>query len=219
MPPFAPFPLTPSELVYLHGEQYAKKHLVNNVKLMHADLSVSAGELVHAMLMTAFLASEAEGVLQLVIGKKKTLLGSRDELFAEPGPAAATWPAPSIESNLLESGRGLKPRSANTVTALVYNLLDADCASPGAAIIDLCKPYLAQRRLMNQGQKKVLGFIPTTTYDLPASTIAGAAQFPMARINQMLATAQQTRPELWKLLLGGVKDGISKRVEQVDTDD
>ena len=219
MPPFTPFPLTPSELVYLNGEQYAKKHLVNNVKLMHMDLSVSASELAYAMLATAFLASEAEGSLQLEVGKRKTLLGSRDELCAKPGPAGNIWPRPSIESKLLENSAGLVQNSKNYISAIVYNLLSADCASPGYEIIELGKPYMALRKLIIQNEKKALGIFKTYSYELPATTLQGARQFPMQRINQMLSSTKQTRQQLWNMLVAGIKSGIAQRVEQTSDDD
>jgi len=219
MPPFAPFPLTPSELVYLHGEQYAKKHFINNVKLMHVDLSISSAELAYAMLSTAFLACEAEGVLLLQPGTQKRLIGSRDVLFAQVSATGAVWPQPSIEYRLAVLSQGLAPRGNNIIPTIVYHLLDADCVAPATEMIELCKPYLAQRGLVNQGQKKALGFIPVTTYELPDTTTQGAAQFPMERINQMLSAAQQSRPAVWKLLIEGIKRGIAQRVEQSASDD
>jgi len=215
---FTPFPLTPSELVYLNGEQYAKKRMINNVKLLHADLSVSASELAYAMLATAFLASETEGALRLVVGKRKALLGSRDELCAEPGPAGNIWPKPSIESNLIDTINKTAPRDTCFVSTLVYNLLSADSSSPGADIVNLSKPYMARRRLIIEEEKKTLAIFTTYTYTLPPATLQGARQFPMERINQMLNTARQTRPELWKMLIAGLKSGIAQRVEREDTD-
>ena len=219
MPPFTPFPLTPSELVYLNGEKYSpKKALINNTKLMHIDLNVATNELVHAMLCTAFLASEQEGAIRLAVRSVKHLLGSKEELFADPGPAGKIWPEPSIENLICTNSRDLFGRDRNTVKAIVYNLLDSDCIAPGSAIIELTKPYLAQRKLFTTGEKKALGFIPIVTYQAPPTTIVGAAQFPMERINLLLANTQRTRPQIWKLLLAGIKSGIAERVEQSDND-
>lgn len=219
MPPFTPFPLTPCELVYLNGEKYAKKHFINNVKLMHVDLSVSSDQLAHAMLSSAFLACESEGVLSLQAGKQKRLIGSRDVVYAQATGTGAVWPQPSIEYRIAVLCQALAQRGNNTISGVVYALLQADCTAPATEIIELCKPYLAQRGLVIQGKKKALGFIPVTTYELPSTTVQGAAQFPMERINQMLLNAQQTRPELWKLLIDGIKRGIAQRVEQSSSDD
>lgn len=220
MPPFTPFPLTPSELVYLNGEKYSpKKALINNTKLMHIDLNVATNELVHAMLCTAFLASEQEGAIRLAVRSVKHLLGSKEELFADPGPAGGIWPAPSIESAICTNSRDLLGRTnGNKVSSVVYNLLDSDSGAPGSAIIELLKPYLAKRGLFATIEKKALGFLPYITYQLPQTTIAGAAQFPMERINGVLTNAQRTRPQVWKLLLTGIKAGIAERVEQSDSD-
>lgn len=219
MPPFTPFPLTPSELVYLNGEKYSpKKALINNTKLMHIDLNVATNELINAMLCAAFLTNEQEGAMRLEVRSVKHLLGSKEELFADPGAAVGIWPAPSIESLMCTNSRDLLGRNKNTVRAIVYNLLDSDAVAPGSAIIELLKPHLAKRRLMTTGEKKVLGFIPTVTYQLPQATIAGAAQFPMERINNLITNTSRSRPQIWKLLMAGIKAGIADRVEQSDDD-
>lgn len=219
MPPFTPFPLTPSELIYLNGEKYAKKHFVNNIKLMHMDLSVSSDELAHAMLSSAFLACEAEGVLNLQVGKQKRLIGSRDVIYALVTGTGAVWPNPSLEFRIVSLSQALAEQGNNTISGIVYALLNSDCTAPATEIIYLCKPYMAQRGLVIKGKKKALGFIPLTTYELPTTTVQGAAQFPMDRINRMLLTTQQTRPEVWRLLIDGIKRGIAQRVEQSSSDD
>lgn len=219
MPPFTPFPLTPSELIYLNGEKYApKKAIINNTRLMHVAIDVATKELANAMIVIAFLASEQEGAIRLTVRSVKHLLSSKDELFADPGPAGAIWPAPSIESLICSNSRALERAGKNSIRGIVYNLLDADAFSPGSAIIELLKPNLGQRGLITVGEKKVLGFIPSVTYQMPQSTIAGAAQFPMERINTLLNNTQRTRPQIWKLLLDGIKGGIADRVEESDSD-
>jgi len=219
MPPFAPFPLTPSELVYLHGDQYASRKSFNNVKLLHIDLGVSASELAYAMLSTALLACEAEGVLRFMVSQQKGLLKSHDALSAVVGPAGAIWPSPSIESRLLKNRLQLDPNAPYFVSSMVYDLLSADSAAPGADIVNLCKPYMAQRGLIVQNEKKTLKVFTSYTYELPQATLQGARQFPMERINQMLSSTQQTRPDFWKMLIANIKTGVSMRVEQRDDDD
>lgn len=54
-------PLTPSEVVFLQGDQFARKARSNKVELLHADLAVSAEELGRAILVASFLASEEAG--------------------------------------------------------------------------------------------------------------------------------------------------------------
>jgi hypothetical protein len=219
MPPFTPFPLTPSELVYLNGEKYSpKKALINNTKLVHIDQNVATNELVNAMLSIAFLASEQEGAIRLAVRSVKHLFGGKEELFADPGPTGGIWPEPSIESTLCTNSRALYRSNKNSVRAIVYNLLDSDAGSPGSEIIELLKPYLAKRGLFTTLEKKALGFLPYITYQVPSTTIAGAAQFPMERINNLITNTSRTRPQYWKLLIAGIKLGISDRVEQSDSD-
>jgi hypothetical protein len=219
MPPFTPFPLTPSELVYLNGEKYSpKKALINNTRLMHMDLNVATNELINAMLCSAFLASEQEGAIRLAVRTEKHLLSSKDVLYADPGPAVRIWPEPSIEALICVNSTALAGRGKNSVRAIVYNLLNSDCSAPGSEIIELLKPHLAKRGLVATGEKKVLGFIPSVTYQMPQSTIAGAAQFPMERINGLINYTSQSRPQIWKLLMAGIKAGIADRVEQCYSD-
>ena len=219
MPPFTPFPLTPSELIYLSGEKYSpKKALINNTKLMHIDLSVATNELVHAMLCIAFLASEQEGAIRLVVRIEKHLFGSKEVLFSDSGAVGRIWPEPSIESLICSNSYTLAGSAKNSVRAIVYNLLDSDCIAPGSAIIELLKPYLAKRGWFTTGEKKALGFIPYVTYQVPPATIAGAAQFPMERINGLITNTNRTKPQIWKLLMAGIKAGIAERVEQSDDD-
>jgi hypothetical protein len=219
MPPFTPFPLTPSELVYLNGEKYSpKKALINNTKLVHIDQSVATNELVNAMLCAAFLANELEGTLRFAVRIEKHLLSSKELLYADPAPVGRIWPEPSIESLICTNSQALAGSGKNSVRGIVYNLLDSDSAAPGSAIIELCKPYLAKRGLFTTGEKKALGFIPIVTYQVPQSTMTGAAQFPMDRINKLINSTSQTRPQVWKLLMAGIKAGIAERVEQSDDD-
>ena len=46
-------PLSPSELVLLNGDKFAKKVMLGNVKLMHTDASVSTAQLGLAILAAA----------------------------------------------------------------------------------------------------------------------------------------------------------------------
>ncbi len=49
-------PLTPSELVFLNGELFAKKVMVGNVELLHFNEKVSLSHLGQTILTTAILA-------------------------------------------------------------------------------------------------------------------------------------------------------------------
>ena len=64
-------PLSPSELVLLKGEQFAKKSFSGNIKLLHIDNKVSAKEIGQVMLMVALLANEQTGTVHLEVGQKK----------------------------------------------------------------------------------------------------------------------------------------------------
>jgi hypothetical protein len=70
-------PLTPSEVVFLNGEMFAKKVTLGNVGLLHSDEKVSLNQLGQAILTTAVLACEQAGAFILEVQERKALLGLR----------------------------------------------------------------------------------------------------------------------------------------------
>ena len=93
-------PLTPSELVFLNGEQFAKKAKLGNVDLLHSDEKVSLSELGEAILAAAFLAGEQAGAFHLEVRERKATLGLRKvrELFAVPASNRGNLPDGSLEA-------------------------------------------------------------------------------------------------------------------------
>ncbi len=70
-------PLTPSELVLLNGEQFAKKVMLGNIKLLHTDASVSISQLAQAILTAAVLGDEFSGNLHLEVRQEIAMFGLR----------------------------------------------------------------------------------------------------------------------------------------------
>src|SRR3712207_5012999 len=100
--------LAPSELALLSAEEFTTAQVLlgatgdPQVRLLHADFTVSARQLGQGLLAIALLANEQAGAIRLEPRPKKTLLGlsSADTLYADPAGDAATWPASSLEARV-----------------------------------------------------------------------------------------------------------------------
>src|SRR6478672_4614867 len=66
--------LTPSETVFVHGDQFAKKAMFGE-KLLLTDMKVSSSELATAMVAAAILMNEKRGLVALTLKKEKALFG------------------------------------------------------------------------------------------------------------------------------------------------
>ncbi len=64
-------PLTPSEVVFLNGELFAKKVTLGNVQLLHSEEKVSLNQLGQAILTAAILAGEQAGAFRLEVQERK----------------------------------------------------------------------------------------------------------------------------------------------------
>lgn len=214
--------LTPSELVLLNGERFAKKVMLGNLKLLHSDESVSAAQLGLAMLTAAFLANEQIGAIRFDKRKKKAMLGLRkvDSLFALAGVTDITWPAPSLESDILTLvGRSREDEELWDVSNIVYAWLREDSGSPWGSAVELVKSDMASRGLLDEIKEKKLKILTTTRYELPYSTSDLSREYPVAPVESLLKTSESGRPDLWKLLTDQIKSAIKARTEQDDTSD
>jgi hypothetical protein len=212
--------LTPSELVLLHGEKFAKKVMLGNTELLHIDAKVSMTKLGEAMLCAAFLGSEAGGSIRLEVRQKKAMLGLRkvNGLFADP-VSAIMWPSPSIEAEIT-SRANQRPSGGESpeVSTIIYDWLGVNSSSPWQMVVEMVKAGLAGRGLLEAIEEKRLKIFTTTRYELPQSTAAMAATRSVAHIEQMFELGERGRPEVWKLLKKQIKSAISSRTESDDVD-
>jgi hypothetical protein len=214
-------PLTPSEVVLLHGDEFAAKAgLFNRVKLLHRDEEVSAPQLAQAMLAAALLANEGLGALRLEVRSKKNFLGlgHTTNVYAEPlGPAPA-WPQPSLEAELRALAETLRAGERNDVDTLLYTWLAEDDATPWVKVVEQVKAKLAARGLLEVAEKRQLKIFVSRKYALPESTASLAARQPWQPLHQMLSEEARRRPELWKLLEKQIKRAIQQRTEKSEND-
>lgn len=212
---------SPSELVLLHGEEFAtaeKGLSAINVELLHSKAKVSTDQLGQAMLTVAFLANQQAGTIRLEIRdrKERKLFGLRQvttkALFADPGSASAEWPADSLEAqvrSLVEKYEADKER--RYVSNLVYQLLGVDDENPCGLMIDFAKKVLKNRGLLETVKEKRLVVFTEERLALRERTAALAAQQPVAPLRQLLAEVETKQTELWKLLLAEIRHGVGRR--------
>jgi hypothetical protein len=214
-------PLAPSELVLLNGEQFAKKVMLGNVKLLHSDASVSSAQLGQAILITGVLASEAAGNLRLEVRQGKAMLGLRKvkNLYADATPHPVNWPKNTLEAQLPSLAVQIKGDQDNhQISRLIYIWLGSDSGSPWQSAIDLVKSGLADRGLLERSEVKKLKLITLTNYSLPDSTASVADQQSIEPVKQILSDCEHNRREVWDLLVKQIKKAISDRTEQDDFD-
>jgi len=204
--------LAPSELALLHGEHLAPKgSLLDKTPLLHVDGDVSAKHLARTLLAIAVLANEQASVIRLEARQKSALLGlaKSQALYAEPDGAAPVWPAHSLEAQLPALLAPLCAKKQNEAQTLVHALLQHDVDNPWQTLVERVKAGLAQRGLL---QAVVVG--KKTQYTLPLSTAELASRQPIAPLQQWLADAERSRPDLFKLLAAQIESGLKRRVSQ-----
>jgi len=213
-------PLTPSEVVFLNGEQFARKARLIGMELLHTDQKVSIAELGYSILAAAFLGAEKSGALRFEVQKKKALLGLRtvDVLGIKPGSPATEWAPDTLEGNFSELTKKLAQTGNVEVYNVVYTWLGSDSSSPWGETIERLKANMARRELLDRHEEKKLKIFTTTSYTLPEGTRALAKQQPVSPTRSLLENCQQNRAELWRLLEKGIKKAISDRTERSDSD-
>lgn len=212
--------LTPSELVFLNGEQFAQKVMLGNVELMHNKEKVSLTQLGMAIVAAAFLGCEEAGAFSLGIGERKAMLGLRKvkEIYAIPGSARVRLPDGSLEAKLTSLAERYEESDDHTAQNLVYAWLGEDTTSPWNNALGLLKAGMAQRGLLEAREEKKLKIFTVTHYSLPDETVRLLRGQSIGLVKQMLDGCAQSRPEIWKLLESGIKKAISARTESSDSD-
>jgi len=213
-------PLTPSEVVFLNGEMFAKKVMIGNVDLLHSDEKVSIAQLGQAMLTTAILACDAAGAFRLNVQDTKALLGLRKvrKLFAVPASPRENLPEHSLEATLFHQASRLAPQGKNDIYNMIYAWLRQDSTSPWNTAMERIKAGMAERGILDATKEKKLKIFSITRYTLPEQTarlLKGQSPEP---VKAMLENCERTHPEVWKLIESGIKKAISARTESTDVD-
>jgi hypothetical protein len=215
-------PISSSELVLLRGDQFAKKVMIGNIKLLHTDASVSISQLGQAILAAAVLAAEAAGNLQLEVRQGKAMFGLRKvkNLYANPTTTPVEWPEYSLEAQLPPIAERFKnDQDSHEVSNLIYAWLRQDSSSPWQSAIEMVQSGLAERGLLDTSEETKLKVFTKINYSLPESTASLAAEQPIEPVKQLLANCENDRREIWDLLVKQIKSAIKARTEQDDSVD
>lgn len=213
--------LSPSELVLLNGEKFAKKVMIGNFKLMHTEASVSFSQLAEAMLAAAALSVESSGNLEYEVRSEKAMFGLRkvQALYATPTSKDNPWPEHSLESQLIKIATRFESEGESSrISDLVYAWLRQDSASPWQSSIEMVQAGLAERGLLEATESTKLKVFTTTSYSLPESTTALASQSPIEPVQNLLSTTEKNNKDFWELLIKEIKRAIKQRTEQDDVD-
>jgi hypothetical protein len=212
--------LTPSEVVFLNGEQFAQKTMLGNVELLHNKEKVSLSQLGMSILSAAFLGCEEAGAISLGIGERKAMFGLRKvrELYAVPGSARLQLPEDSLEAVLARMAVRFEERDEHSVQNLIYAWLREDSSAPWNEVLKLFQSGMARRGLLDARQEKKLKIFTVTHYSLAQDTPALMKGQSFAPVKSMLESCKGSRPEIWKMLEDGIKKAISARTESQDND-
>ncbi|OGO36600.1 MAG: hypothetical protein A2W35_16390 [Chloroflexi bacterium RBG_16_57_11] len=213
-------PLTPSEVVFLNGEQFAENVKLGNVDLIHSDEKVSLAQLGGTILATAILACEQAGAFRLEVRERKATLGLRKvrELFAAPAQHRENLPEGSLEATYAGMATQMALKEKNDIYTILYTWLHKDSISPWTTALELLKAGMAKRGLLEATEEKKLKLFKVTRYSLPERTARLVKGQSVGPVKALLDTCQRTRPEVWKELEAGIKKAIAARTEASHTD-
>lgn len=211
-------PLTPSETVYLHAEEFAReKTLLDAVGLLHTDKKVDASELAEAILAAAFIHAEEAGAIRLGAGKASRLFGLRkvDVVEVSAGPNAGAFPPGSIEGRL----PALVANGAREVERVIHPLLEDDSTWPETLVFSLVQRGMIEAGLLEASKEKRLKVFSVDVVKLPDATRQLAATTPAAPVRERIAQWKAARAGEWEHLRKGIEKGIASRKEAGDGPD
>lgn len=213
--------LTPSEVVLLHGDQFSRLDK-NGFPLLRGETKVDPNPVAIAALEAAILGNEHAGAIDLEQGIEKRLFGllKSKVVRLRPGAAAAQWPEGSYEARILE--RVKQGGSEGTpVKTLVIDLFPSDDDHPWIEVLQQIAHALRNRGLADEEmrEKKALGIfkLKSTVSVLNAAGASLAERHPVAPVQDLLASCQRERPELWSIIDSSVRAGLNFRQESTDS--
>ncbi|UCF67059.1 MAG: hypothetical protein JSV80_14945 [Acidobacteriota bacterium] len=209
-------PLTPSEVVFLHGDEFARKATLGKLPLLHTETTVSAAELGRTILLTAFLAAEQAGEVTFETREERKLLGLRrvETLLAMPAAVAGSWPEQSLEAAFSKLTRQLADQGKNDVRTIVYEWLGEDSGVPWREVVEKLKGAMAARGLLEARKEKKMRVFSVTHYSLPEATAALRQQITLEPVRKLIEDCRQGRPRVFRLLETQLNKAIRARTDQ-----
>jgi hypothetical protein len=186
--------LTPSEVMLLTGGITAK------------GVAWALAEEVYA---AAFVALESAGTLALERFKYRQLLFDRDGWRVSGLSGSNPWPEASLEADLVRCAERRQQRRISRVRDIVYDYLGTSSPDVPKMAMDLARGNLEKRGLLRGRRRKILGFIPLSTWEMPPETQALAARLQPAL--QGILDYDWVRPGMWKVLRREIALGLRLR--------
>jgi hypothetical protein len=210
------YPLSPSEIVFLNAEQFARTARLG-YKPLGSEKTVVTNELARVVLTVALLALESVGEISLEYEEKKVLMVKVRQLNVRPIKTMSGFPEPSVEGQLLsmvvQRGSGEK---GIKVKDLVYRWIGGSDSTPHIRVLDRFMPNLEARGLLDQSKEKKLKIITVVNYSLKEETRRYAQEADIGSIKSLLSICEQDRPDVWRQLTNEVKRAIEDRDSSSD---
>ena len=189
--------ITPSEVVAIHGSQFAPETLAGNIRLLNGDAEVSARELLLAELKAAILAHEQAGTIRLEISDTP-----KRRLYLVPMQARFAWPNPSMEARLEFPVR-------EEASAVVRRWLAQPSHVGWARGAEKVHVALVLRRaavVSQTGMKR--------RYTLADRNTEAAATQNLPAVRNLLQRCESERSEVWHLLTVAIEGAVEVSAER-----
>lgn len=210
-PIIPPNPLTPSEIVILHGEKFIPRSRFTSVKLPHKDDKVILDRLLKTMLAAAILANEKAGALALPMGYRQVLRLKRDTLLVRQAGPVPDWPEHSLEAAMGQQAALLQQDKVYEANQLVYGWLGKKLHNAWQYAFHRVRMNLVSRGILETIKVKKLLIFPGTDYALSPGGRELLEQQAIEPVQQLLDDCQQQHPQVWKMLWAQIEYGFVRR--------
>ena len=210
------YPLAPSEVLYLNGEQFAKKGRLGHA-VPSKDVKVNINQLARAALLAGFLGAESAGVVQFELSEKGGFLGGPRKLTLAAAGAGA-FPPGTFESQLPAIINRLdRPLRSRSVRQIVAMWIARTTSMPASYALEKIQQSLVTRGVLQAiGEKKFI--ITVVHHELTEEGRRLRDGAPLAELRSILNACESERPELLKSLQHGIRAGFDD-CEPEDVDD
>ena len=211
--------LTPSECVWVFGDQFADSSIFDKYLLSHLGVSVSSHQLIEAIIATAFLVNQKIGTLRFEIHERSGFLNlfSVSELFITPGEEINPWPKRSLEhmicyyaDKLLEEGNTIG------VKDVVHKWLGGSVPNPWKFALKRIERSIIEWQNYERHNKKVPLLVSFENQKITNEALSIASNQSILPIQKMLSECKANHKTLWRLVLSGIRSGIVGRQEAKD---
>lgn len=136
--PTPPKLLTPSELVFLHAEQFSQRGWFNAPKLSHLDIKVAGPKLVQSIVTVGFLANELSNNIFLGFHSRSDILRfiTQRTLYAFRKDQENSWPLRSLEYQICALTENLEDQIGGApVKHILYQWIGVTGKNPYRSVI------------------------------------------------------------------------------------